>query len=169
VIPQPDLQLQVAIRALRDVVAPSIDPSDRLATEQLMLSIATLELVRRRFEVIEPYLRAEIEDALRLGEQLHALADGTEQAAALRGVMERVRTAMGEPGRRRKDLEELLRELHAANCSVVDTCGQGGQHDVALAVTMAMKAPVDRARAWCLPAGFESDPTAVGELEEHLR
>jgi hypothetical protein len=166
-IPHPGLQLQVAIRALRDVVAPSVDPSDRVAVEQLHLSIATIELVRGRLGVIEPLRRAEIREAVDLGEQLCALAPETEDAHVLGDVITRARSAMGDFDTSSEDLEELLRELQAANCALVENCDHVGR-DVAVAVTKAAKPQIERARAWCLPAGFETDPTAIGQIEDHL-
>jgi hypothetical protein len=49
-----DLQLRVVIKALREVVAPALDPANELAKEQLGLSIATLAVVQARL----PYLHA---------------------------------------------------------------------------------------------------------------
>ena len=41
-VPDADLQLSVVIKALSEVVAPAVDPANRLAVEQLHLSIATI-------------------------------------------------------------------------------------------------------------------------------
>ena len=50
-VPDIDLQLQVAIKALSDAIAPAVDPDDKMATEQLQLVIATLTMARERLPV----------------------------------------------------------------------------------------------------------------------
>ena len=45
-----DNGLRAAVKALTDVVAPSIDPSDPLAKEQLRLVVDYLQFVRSRLD-----------------------------------------------------------------------------------------------------------------------
>jgi hypothetical protein len=167
-IPDPDLQLQVVITALRDVVAPGMSPTDRRATEQLHLAIATLGLVRSRLPMVAAFRRAEFEDALNLGDRLCALSSEPDQADALRAVTRRAHAAVDEILKCSHDLESLTHELQAASCAVVESAQEPAYREIALAVVKAAKPGVDRARAWCLPAGFESDPAQVGQLEDIL-
>jgi len=84
-IPDADLQLSVVIKALRDVVAQAVDPGNRVAAEQLQLSIATLGLLKARLPLLHQCARRELANAISLGEALAAAADAGGDARCAAG------------------------------------------------------------------------------------
>ncbi|MDF3313210.1 hypothetical protein P3H15_50800 [Rhodococcus sp. T2V] len=168
-IPDPNLQLQVAAKALSEVVAPAIDPENRLATEQLQLSIATIELVRSRLHLLQALKRAELADAVTLAEQLCATAaDGSKYAEDLGTAVNRARAVVDALGPDEQAIEEVLQKLRSSTCAFVSSPQPEINDQIELAVVKAAKSQLDRARSWCKPSGFEADPARVSEIEDVL-
>lgn len=158
-VPDIDLQLRVVIKALRDVVAPAIDPGNRLAAEQLHLSIATLGMVEARLPLAGRRVRAELANAI-------AMAEAAD-AAALAAPLSEARAALENPRADGRDLEMHKARLLTAVSTLIDDVPEDGARtdSLARAVIAASKPQFDLIRAWCLPAGFEPDPDEVVPIE----
>jgi hypothetical protein len=161
-VPDIDLQLRVVIKALRDVVLPAVDSGNRLALEQLHLSIATLGMVEARLPLAGSRLRAELANAI-------ALAEAAD-AAALAAPLSAAKAVLEDPRADGRDLEIHKARLLTAVSTLVDGApGDGARADsLARAVVAASKPQFDLIRAWCLPAGFEPDPNEVPPIERLL-
>ena len=72
---RPDIQLQTAIRALTEVVAPALDPDNELATEQLQLVIGMLHLMAARLPLQARYDHDELARLLQFSQALAAAVD----------------------------------------------------------------------------------------------
>jgi hypothetical protein len=158
-VPDIDLQLRVVIKALRDVVLPAVDSGNRLAVEQLHLSIATLGMVEARLPLAGRRVRAELANAI-------ALAEAAD-AAALAAPLFAAKAALEDPRADGRDLEMHKARLLTGVSTLVDEApGNGARADsLARAVVAASKPQFDLIRAWCLPAGFEPDPGEVAPIE----
>jgi len=163
-VPDPDLQLSVVIKALRDVVAEAVDPANRLAIEQLQVSIATLSLLKQRLSLLHRCARAELVNALALGGSLLTVV-GRE--SALDSALEAARAALDDPDTDTAELGVFKARLLAAASAVVEA--GTGDRAIAQAVITASKPQLDLGRAWCLPAGFELNPKELPALADLLR
>ena len=57
---RPSLQIQVMIKAMEQVVVPSVDPVNKIAHEQASLVLATLRVLEQRMPLWRNYLRDEL-------------------------------------------------------------------------------------------------------------
>lgn len=161
-VPDADLQLAVVIKALRDVVAPAVDPANKLAIEQLHLSIATIGLVQRGLPLAHARARRELLNAVALADAVTA-AGGTLDVAA-------AGAALADPAADEPRLDEVRRALLAAvEGAVAAAAGTPRETAVARAVIAASKPQCDLARAWGGASGFEVEPDALPALEDLLR
>ena len=166
-VPDFDLQLQAAIKALRDTVAPAVDPANKVAIEQLHLSIATIAMVRDRLPLARRFARRRLEDALDLARAVAAAAR-TDAAIDLAGLD----TAVAAGPALLADATAEIEHYEAANAAVTgatlavinaaQTSAATGTIDVA--VLKASAPAFERSRAWFLSAGFEPDPAAIRPL-----
>jgi hypothetical protein len=165
-VPDADLQLRVVIKALRDVVSPAVEPANRLAMEQLQLSIATLGLLQARLPLLHQCARRELANAIALAEALGAVAD---TGGLLDAPLAPARAAVEGADSSAIELEACKARLLEAACRVVErSAGDATDRAIARAIIAASKPQFDLARAWCLPAGFELHPGEVPPLEELL-
>ena len=160
-----DLQLRVVMKALREVVAPALDPANHLAEEQLGLSIATLAMVQSRLPYIHVASRQEVSNALTLAEAVGNAA-GTTQ---LDDHIASAQAVLDNPSSTLDDLQSARGALLTAVSTVVEQAQDPARRTaVSTAVIAASKLQFDLARAWSLPAGFEPDPDEVPALETLL-
>lgn len=160
-----DLQLRVVLKALREVVAPAVDPTNQLAAEQLALSIATLAMVQSRLPYIHAGSRQELSNAVTLATVVVNAAETTK----LQGQIASAQALLENPGSTLTDLESTRSKLLTAISTLVEeTQDPARRTAVSAAVIAASKPQFDLARAWSLPAGFELDPVEVPALETLL-
>lgn len=161
-VPGLDLQLRVVMKALRDVVAPAVDPANQLAQEQLGLSLATLAMVQSRLPYLHAGSRRELTNAV-------ALATAVAKAAETARLDEQIASAqalLDNPDGLFTDLESTRGALLAAVSALVEeTQDPPRRTAISKAVIAASKPQFDLVRAWSLPAGFEPDPEEVPALE----
>lgn len=164
-VPDSSLQLAVVIKALREVVAPAVDPANRLAVEQLHLSIATLGLVQQGLPLAHARARREMLNALALAEAVRAAGGGDALGEAMAGA----RATLDDPRTGEPALNEARRALLVqTEAAVAASAGTQAQQAVARAVVAASRAQFDLARAWCLGAGFETGTEGLPALDALL-
>ena len=152
-IPSVDERLGSVIRALTDVVLPSLPPEAGLAQEQVQLALGHLQILRAQLDGTPGFEADELADATTLGEQL-AGASGTADRAAMRGALASAAAATGPAAIRAARIE-----LHTAMADLIATDGANG-HTAALIIA-AEKERVVTERAWFAPFGFDiAPPTA---------
>jgi hypothetical protein len=154
-----DVQLQVALRALEDTVAPALGAAEGHVLEQFHLALMTLRFVKtrlpdmRRFARMElaayaTLARASISAAGAAPELAAAVADGlaiqddaTADTAAIVSATRRLRDEITALGSQCEDLD-IRAELDRL------VLEQGG-------------AMIGQARQWASPYGFELKPEAL--------
>jgi hypothetical protein len=166
-VPDTDLQIQIVLKALSDTIAPAVDPTNKMATEQLQLVIATLAMVRERAPVERRLVRRLIEDDMALAEQLAGLA-GIGCAQALLGASAAARAALADPELGTVELADVRSNLTKVTAMAIASAGEGGVSQLGPIVVEGSRASLERLRAWCLPSGFEPDPSAIPVLETLL-
>ena len=164
-VPDIDLQLRVVIKALREVVAPAVDPDNRLAIEQFHLSLATLAFVEARLPLVRQRVRRELKNAMALAEAAVAVMKGG--AAPITAEVVAARAALGDADVDTGELEAHKSRLLAAVSAAVNASPDAAtDRALAKAVVAASKPQFDLVRAWGLPSGFEPDPAQVPPLDD---
>lgn len=161
-VPDLELQLAAAIKALREVVAPAVDPANGVALEQLHLATATVDFVRSRMEFRHGRIVRELANAADLAEQALAACDDAGIARLAGQARDQLATG--------RDEGEMDR-LRAAIMEAVETAVATYPDNRALkqAVLGIAARQTDLARAWFAPMGFEVDPASRPVLEDLLR
>jgi hypothetical protein len=156
-----DVQLQVALRALEEVVAPALDGTEKHVAEQLHLAIATLHFVKTRLPEARRYYRMELRSYMRLAEDAAALASRSlpERTAVLLNAIAAGQQALDDP-------EADLDAYQAATSNLRDLIT--GLSDASVGTPHAAEldklildrsgAILSQCRQWCTPFGFELKP-----------
>lgn len=165
--------LRAAIKALADVVAPAVDPSDAIANEQLRLVTEYLRFLRQRVDLLHRRDRTELGHQLDMAHALlaldapcspglrHSLQSSTDagarlfDAAAATGVQHKTATAAIAAA-----VRECVRECAAWPAPARDRWER--------CVLDTSAARVAFEQAWYLPLGFEPAPAEVPSLESLL-
>ena len=167
-VPDIDLQLQAAIKALTDTVMPAVDPGDKMAVEQLGLAIATLGIVRQHLPLARRLARRALAHAVGMAAELASV--GGENAAALVSPIAAAEAALADPEADVADIDGARGILNEAICAVVDGASDGpAARAVEAVVIRRSRETTELARAWCLPAGFEPYPERLPSIESLLR
>ena len=170
-VPDLDLQLQSAIKALVDTVTPAIDAQNKMAVEQLHLSIATLTMVRQRLPLARRFSRRQLEDSLETarGVRSDVGASGIVDTAAIDAIISRAADGLGDPEFDTCELDQLAAELNGETAALISEIPSGEIADaIVRTVVERTKSPIARLRSWCLPAGFESYPEQIAAIESLL-
>lgn len=161
-VPDLELQIGVVIKALSDTVIPALDPSQKVAMEQLGLSIATLGMVRSHLPLEAAREWAALSHA-------HNLAASVNEALAERCLtdpLDAAKSLLAEgnppPGARK----EATRHLLAAVSQIARE--ESTPQAVLKLIVERSKASTDLVRAWSIGSGFEPDPDQVPAIEELL-
>ena len=164
--------LRAAERALDDVVAPSLDPANPLAREQLRLVIRFLDLVRRRAAFVAERQRAELGFALQRAQavapHVHRcpaeVSDGLEAARREAAQLLDVPAGIDVMQRSARRLDALV--------TCVVRCAAGFEADareaVERAVISASRSSLDLHRAWHAPLGLDPERATVPSLRAVL-
>lgn len=169
-----DNAMHAAIKALTEVVAPSVDKGNPLAVEQLRLVVTFLEFhVRavpqaRRLQWMELHLQAGLarKVAERLQPQQPALAE------SLRSALEEGEAALARTGAPATLWQGAAARVAGAVCAALDGAAAA---DGALAgrldalVVDESRRMLDLKRVWFRPYGFEARPDALPALQDVLR
>lgn len=167
-----NIQLQVAIRALREVVGPCVDPSQKHAIEQLHLSLVTLEFVKERLPYARRFFRQELEQYMSLAKEI------SQKAASISDAVDQKRTAdtvadghqrLSDPQAEIEDYIQVSRQLREFITDIVSTLPEtpAGEEITTIIIDRSQDL-IASERVWCLPFGFELSPEALPALEDIL-
>ncbi len=163
-------QLQVSLRALREVVAPALDSNNKQALEQFHLSLVTLEFLRVRLPYSRRYVRMELKHWIMLGQKVLALL--TPAWPAQTAVTDAIALGQEKLADPEADDEEYLiisrqlRELISG--MVTDAAGHPLESQLDALIVAATEHLLLCERVWCLPLGFELRPDELPGLEQLL-
>lgn len=151
-----DAQLQVALRALEEVVAPALGSAEKHVAEQLQLAMVTLSFVKTRLPDRRRYARMELAAFAQLAEDSVAAAGDAPELAAAAATG---RAVLSDPVADFADLESATRHLRDGITALGSGCG-----DPMLRATLdrlvldSGAAMIGQARQWTTPFGFELKP-----------
>ncbi|QIG54725.1 hypothetical protein G6N82_11680 [Altererythrobacter sp. BO-6] len=151
-----DVQLQVALRALTDVVAPALgEGAEKHVVEQLHLAVATISFVKTRLPEARRYYRMELRHFIDLAEAA-ARMTGEDAAldAAVRDGEAALRDAEADIGNY-IEITRRLREEVAALASRTEGEDRAALDRLVLDTSGELLAQY---RQWALPFGLEPKP-----------
>ncbi len=171
-----DIQLQTAIRALREVVAPAVDGSNALAVEQLQIVIGMLQLMATRLPLQASYDRDELSRLLEFSTALMAALDDdryTDITTTLRDTSgegaELLARAQVDPA----EVLRVIRDLRTHSGALITAVYHDGHDAERVCITALTLAQADaqllRERSWVLPMGWESEPESLPAIEDLLK
>ena len=175
---RPEVALRAMIKSLRDVVLPAVDPDNKLALEQLQVSIGLLSLMEQRLPLSFRFDCDELRRLLDFAAELAQVAGAGGLATDdLRDLHAAAASGAAVLARAQADPAEVLaavRALRAAGSNLVTVAypALAGADRVALerCVLTMSEAQLLRDRAWVLPQGWEPHPDslpAISELLDH--
>lgn len=166
-----DNDFRAAAKALMDIVAPAIDPSNPLARQQLKLVVDWLDFYRSRLPHAQDRERLELDVQLATARTL-AQAAPAPATAALHAAIDAAATVHAALGPRLEEVRavtaRLEDEISALVRRAVDFNGDA-RRAIERTIVRETKQLLDAQRAWFLPQSIEPDPGAIPPLEVALR
>jgi hypothetical protein len=164
-------QLQVSIRALREVVAPALSSSEKQAVEQLHLSLATLEFMRTRLPYARRYFRMELEGYLDLARQVTEILANElpKQKAQLESSIKLGKSELDRPTAENEDYLIVARQIRETiSATIAEAVGKPFAQRLNALIIKTSEQQLLQERVWCLPFGFELRPEDLPSLEDML-
>lgn len=164
-----DNGLRAAVKALTDVVAPSIDRADPLAQEQLRLVVDYLEFVRCRLDFLYDRDRFELGHDLALANALQCMSPPCSALTAqlLNAAIEAGTQADAVVGASTVALKAASAALAAATRELIREAAAFATEVRSAIERQVIEASGERIRferAWYLPLGFDPAPGDVPPL-----
>ena len=157
-IPSTDECLASVVRALTDVVMPSLPAEAGLAREQVELSLGHLQIVRAQLDSIASYEAEELADARILGEALNGCEGGPETANASAILSDTFAKRAGAKGP--ADIRTARIAIHDAIAALVKAVAADGDAATRSRISRLIldheTRRVAKDRAWFAPFGFDS-------------
>ena len=170
---RPRLQIQAALKAMREVIIPALDPDSKMAQEQALLVVGMLNLLAQTLPLAYRYDRDELSRWLRVAQTLQdegrrfedrpvvfeALSESAKSAA---DVLDRARAGPEE-------LESAVADMRArigeAVTAVFALTPEPAQRAACAHLLAASAEQLVRERAWVLCQGWESSPQTLPDIE----
>ncbi|MBI2799322.1 MAG: hypothetical protein HYX63_03385 [Gammaproteobacteria bacterium] len=172
---RPDIILTSTIKSLSDVVAPAVDPHNKLAQEQIQIAIGLLRMLARRLPLEFRFDCDELKRLLGFAADLQRHANDAATCAPLADLAlaanegaEILRRAQADP----RDVQNAVQRLRASSGTAVDVLYREESPIAKAAVkTLVLAHAAEqllRDRAWVSAQGWEPHPEAVPPLEDLL-
>lgn len=154
-----DSQLQVALTALEDIVAPALAGAESHVIEQFMLAITTIGFVKTRLPEARRFYRMELQSLIDLANEAAEITKLPDAMAKAIGAGDQVLT---DPKADIADIEAVSRQLrdHVTALSAA-AVGQPHQARLDAAILEKLGALVAQNRLWTAAFGFEIQPEGL--------
>ncbi|MCW2737948.1 hypothetical protein [Nocardioides sp.] len=165
-----DNQFKAAIAALREVVAPAVNPHDPAAREQLQLVIDQLEFVRQRVGLLDSRHRLELVQQLDMVERLaHAAKDVRDPSAAeISDTVTDARAVLADPIAKHEDLAAQQEGLARLVPRILEHAPDEHRQALDRLVVQLSGSRVTFERSWYAPLGFDPDPESLPSVDSLL-
>ncbi len=158
-----DVHLQVALRALEDVVAPALGGAEKHVVEQLMLSIATIGFVKMRLPEARRFCRMELQSCINLAAEAASIAGSPD---ALAEAISIGKSALADPAADLAEFEAASRRLRDEVTALSHaSVGQPYQQQLDACILEKSGALVTQYRLWGAPFGFELHPESLPKAD----
>ncbi|MCP5170616.1 MAG: hypothetical protein H6999_12770 [Hahellaceae bacterium] len=172
-LPNITLRIENLIKAMETIVIPAVDPDNDLATEQAQLIIGHLKLLNTQWDMAYLYELQALEEALLLGRELLAVADGGPETQAAKCALEAEINAVPE---QKPHTSAALNISVVAVGTAIDTliyaCHNDGSENfkqcLASLVLATGEKQVMRDRVWFQATGLDPDPASLSSIEAML-
>lgn len=156
-----DAQLQGALRALEEVVAPALAGGEKHVVEQLAVAIATIGFVKTRMPEARRYYRSDLRGWIAFA----------QEAADIAGAFEPLDSARMDAESLLEDPEADLPAFEAASRRLADAAtalshlsvGQPFEPRLDAVIFSRAEARIGQYRQWCSLFGFEIQPEKLPE------
>jgi len=169
---RPEISIHAMIKSLSDAVLPAVDPNNKLAVEQLQLTIGLLSMMEQRMPLEFKF------DCDELDRLLGFVAELKRHAKAGEAMIDLVASeAKGADVRRRAQASpaEIVEAIHALRATGGALAASGYREGTPEQRAAIMKTVLSmseqqllRDRAWVMPQGWESQPELVPPIEKLL-
>lgn len=154
-----DTQLQCALRALEDVVAPALNGGEKHVVEQLMVAIATIGFVKARLPEARPYYRHDLRGWIAFAKEATDISGAFEPLDKARIAGEAL---LDDPAADVPDVEAASRRVADAVTALSDrSVGQPFSAQLDAAIFDRADSRIAQSRQWCAPFGFELQPETL--------
>lgn len=162
--PSIDLRIASMVRAMKDVIAPAIDPANSLAREQSALMIGQLHMISAQWRLVSRYASVCLADMQRLVAGL-AIVGGARTTAA----GDRLTQVLAEPA---SDTEAQYQDAARALEGLVRAADEDGtdafrQQLRREALQFSIR-QAERDRVWFAMSGFDMDADHLPSIEQIL-
>ena len=155
--PDADERLASIVRALSDVVLPSLPAEAGLAKEQVQLCIGHLQILRAQLDHIHDYEAEELADAAALGRMLTCCAGGPATVSARARLREAVAS---EPGQGAAAIRAARQQINEAIGRLVEAVGIDGDDacraNLSRAILQIERQRSLKDRQWSAAFGFDA-------------
>ena len=153
-----DVQLQVALRALSDVVAPALSDAEKHVVEQLQLAMATISFVKARLPEARRYYRMELRHYLGLAGDAAEIASGDAQ---LKRIAEDGEAVLANPEADISDYEAITSRLRDEVTALASRADLDIRVKLDRLVLDKSGELFPQYRQWASPFGFELKPGSL--------
>ena len=158
--------LRAALKSLKEVVAPAVDPANPLAVEQLRMVCSFLGMVCEQLPLRGERIRFDLRSAIGLAEALTPAAAvcGEDVASALAAALAPAVLLASAPGASEDQIQQATAQLRAASSALIRAsaaCDERSRARVERAVLANAKPWLDVQRAWFAPVGFDSEASRL--------
>ncbi|MGX7927889.1 hypothetical protein ACWPMX_15075 [Tsuneonella sp. HG094] len=153
-----DVQLQVALRALNDVVAPALGDAEKHVVEQLHLAMATISFVKTRLPEARRYYRMELRHYIALANEASEIAKTDSQLAQIAAEGE---AALANPEVDIADYEAITGRLRDGVTALSSRSDNETRARLDRLVLEKSGELFPQYRQWALPFGLELKPEAL--------
>ena len=151
--PSIDDRLASVIRALSDLILPSLPPEAGLAIEQAQLSIGQLQIIHAQLGGMTAYEAEEAEDARALARAMLAGGAGGAETTAALATLQAALDVAGPAREQRASINAAIHTLVEAMASD----GEPSWRSKATATLISMEgARAMKDRRWFAPMGFDT-------------
>jgi len=170
---RPEFQIQVMIKAMEDVVIPSVDTTEPMALEQAKLVLSSLRVLKDRLPLWYRYNRDELRRYLDLSRSiLETLSETDTTGKELADILADGTKILEQAGTEPKQLEDAIAACRSSIVNLMDAIAASGasltHSQVGRLILSASQTQLDRERAWLIPFGFESELSAIKPIEDQL-
>lgn len=153
-----DVQLQVALRALNDVVAPGLGDAEKHIVEQLHLAMATISFVKTRLPEARRYYRMELRHYIALARDASEIGKTNSELSQIAAEGE---AALADPEADIADYEAITGRLRDAVTALSSRSDNETRARLDRLVLDKSGELFPQYRQWALPFGLELKPEAL--------
>ena len=166
-----DTQLEVSLRALREVVAPALENAESHVVEQFNLALATLDFTRQRLPYARSFHRSELQHFMEFSADVREVidADRPDIAQQLKNTEEEGSKQLASPEAEVEDYLMVSRQLRELIAEATQ-CSNGKPYEKQLdtLILQRQKDFFPAQRSWCQPLVLDTKPDELPTMDDAI-